>query len=55
MDKFNVTANVDVLICEGGHAGVGAAVRAGRMGVEATIIESLDCLGGIATAGMMSH
>ena len=55
MDKLNVIANVDVLICVGGPAGVGAAVRAGRMGADVTIIESLDCLGGIATAGMMSH
>lgn len=50
-----VTAEVDVLVCGGGPAGVGAAIRAGRMGVKTMIVESQDCLGGIATAGMMSH
>lgn len=48
-------ANVDVLVCGGGPAGVGAAVRAGRMGADVMLIETLDWLGGIATAGMMSH
>lgn len=54
-EKLPVILSTDVLVCGGGPAGVGAAVRAGRMGADVTIIESLDCLGGIATAGMMSH
>lgn len=48
-------ADVDVLVCGGGPAGVGAAVAAGREGARVMIIEALDCLGGVATAGMMSH
>lgn len=54
-EKLSVIASVDVLICGGGPAGFGAAVRAGRMGADVMLIETLDCLGGIATAGMMSH
>ena len=54
-ENLPVILSTDVLVCGGGPAGVGAAVRAGRMGADVTIIESLDCLGGIATAGMMSH
>lgn len=52
MKKVNEIANVDVLVCGGGPAGVGAAVRAGRIGADVMLIETLDCLGGIATAGM---
>lgn len=62
MDKYiensreiPVIADVDVLVCGGGPAGIGAAVRAGRMGADVMLIEALDCLGGVATAGMMSH
>lgn len=53
--EIPIIAYVDVLVCGGGPAGVGAAIRAGRMGADVLIIEALDCLGGIATAGMMSH
>lgn len=53
--EIPIIADVDVLVCGGGPAGVGAAIRAGRMGADVLIIEALDCLGGIATAGMMSH
>lgn len=48
-------ANVDVLVCGGGPAGVGAAIRAGREGARTLVVEMGGCLGGIATAGMMSH
>lgn len=53
--EIPVIADVDVLVCGGGPAGVGAAIRAGRMGADVMLIEAFDCLGGIATAGMMSH
>ncbi len=53
--ELPVSASVDVLVCGGGPAGIGAAFRAGKMGVNTMVIESQDCLGGIATAGMMSH
>ena len=45
----------DVLVCGAGPAGIGAAIRAARLGVTVTVIESQGCLGGIATAGMMSN
>ena len=48
-------ADVDVLVCGGGPAGVGAALRAARQGVSVMIVEMGGCLGGIATAGLMSH
>ncbi len=53
--EIPVIADVDVLVCGGGPAGVGAALRAAREGVSTMIIEDQDCLGGVATAGMMSH
>lgn len=53
--KLPVLAHVDVLVCGGGPAGVGAAISAGRMGVNTMVVEAQDCLGGVATAGMMSH
>ena len=53
--EIPMIADVDVLVCGGGPAGIGAAVRAGRMGADVLLTEAMDCLGGIATAGMMSH
>ena len=50
-----VIADVDVLVCGAGPAGIGAAIRASREGVSVMLVESQGCLGGIATAGMMSH
>lgn len=48
-------AQVDVLVAGGGPAGIGAAIRAGRLGAKTMIVEYFDCLGGMATSGMMSH
>ena len=48
-------AEVDLVVCGAGPAGVGAALRAARNGVKVMIVESLGCLGGVATAGMMSN
>ena len=53
--ELPVIEEVDVLVCGGGPAGVGAAIRAAREGVSTMVVESQDCLGGVATAGMMSH
>ncbi len=53
--EIPIIADVDVLVCGGGPAGVGAALRAAREGVSTMIIEDQDCLGGVASAGMMSH
>ena len=48
-------ADVDVLVCGGGPAGIGASVMASRQGMSVMVVEAQGCLGGIATAGMMSH
>lgn len=50
-----ITAETDVLVCGGGPAGIGAAITAARMGSKVILTEIQDCLGGMATAGMMSH
>jgi len=54
-EKIPCIAAVDVLVCGGGPAGIGAALRAAREGASVMIVEMGGCLGGIATAGMMSH
>ncbi len=50
-----IIAKVDVLVAGGGPAGIGAALGAARNGAKTMLIESANCLGGMATAGMMSH
>lgn len=50
-----VAQEVDVLVAGGGPAGIGAALGAARNGAKTMLIEHFNCLGGIATAGMMSH
>ena len=50
-----IIADVDVLVCGAGPAGIGASIRAAREGVSVMLVEAQDCIGGIATAGMMSH
>ena len=49
-----VVAEVDVLVAGGGPAGVGAALGAARNGAKTMLIEQANCLGGMATSGMMS-
>lgn len=53
--EIPVIYEADVLVCGGGPAGVGAALRAARLGAKTMLVEMQDCLGGVATAGMMSH
>ncbi len=45
----------DVIVVGSGPAGISAAVNAGRNGAKTLLIESQGRLGGIATAGYMSH
>ncbi len=49
-----VVAQVDVVVCGGGPAGVAAAVAAARSGAKTVLLEMHGCLGGIWTAGAMS-
>ncbi len=53
--ELPVVAEVDVLVVGGGPAGIGAALGAARNGARTMIVEQSNCLGGMATAGMMSH
>lgn len=53
--KIKVSNEVDVLVLGSGPAGVSAAISAGREGVSTMLIEQMGEVGGIATAGLMSH
>jgi hypothetical protein len=50
-----VAGNSDVLVCGGGPAGFAAAVSAARNGAKVQLIELQGQLGGIWTAGFMTH
>ncbi|MDZ7619364.1 MAG: FAD-dependent oxidoreductase, partial [Patescibacteria group bacterium] len=50
-----IVAKVDVLVCGGGPAGVGAALYAARTGAKTMLIESMPFLGGVWTAVGVSH
>ena len=54
-NQVPMIADVDVLVCGAGPAGIGASIMAARLGASVMLVESQGCLGGIATAGMMSH
>lgn len=45
--------DVDVLVVGGGPAGVCAAIAAARLGVRVMILDSGNCLGGMATKGLI--
>ena len=53
--EIPVSAEADVIVCGAGPAGIGAAIIAARQGASVILLESQDCIGGVATAGMMSH
>ncbi len=53
--EIPVVAEVQVLVVGGGPAGVGAALAAARNGARTMVVEQANCLGGMATAGLMSH
>lgn len=46
-------AEVDVLVCGGGPAGVGAAVAAARQGAKTMLVEQHGSLGGVATNALV--
>lgn len=53
--EIPVACEVDVLVLGSGPAGVSAAITAGREGMRTLLIEQGGDVGGIATAGLMSH
>lgn len=53
--KVKIEYEVDVLVAGAGPAGVSAAVCAAREGARTMLIEQTGDVGGIATAGLMSH
>jgi hypothetical protein len=52
--EIPVIDEVDVVICGGGCAGVGAAISAARQGAKTLLIERMFSLGGMMTGGLMS-
>ncbi|MCZ7599425.1 MAG: FAD-dependent oxidoreductase [Gammaproteobacteria bacterium] len=49
-----VRDDVDVLVCGGGPAGVGAALAAARSGARTLLVERFGMLGGMWTAGLLN-
>lgn len=55
LKRIPVKQNVDVLVIGGGPSGMAAAVCAARSGVKVMLVEQSGSLGGMSTAGLMSH
>ncbi len=53
--EIPVKKEIDVLVVGSGPAGFSSAVNAARQGVDVMLIEQSGTVGGIATAGLMSH
>ena len=57
--RFEINAEnkgyYDVIVVGSGPAGIGAAITAGKNSAKTLLIESCGRVGGISTAGMMSH
>jgi len=53
--EIPVIREVDVLVLGAGPAGIGAAVAAAKEGAVTMLAEQAGDVGGIATAGLMSH
>lgn len=53
--QIKVAYEVDVLVAGAGPAGISAAICAAREGAKTMLIEQTGDVGGIATAGLMSH
>lgn len=57
--EIPVYAKVDVLVCGGGPTGIGAAISAAKTkskyGCSVLVIEKENCLGGMATSGLVTN
>lgn len=53
--QLPVVGHYDVIVCGGGPAGVAAALSAARNGAQTLLLEKNGCLGGVWTAGLLSH
>lgn len=53
--KIPIMEKTDVIVCGGGPAGFAAAVSAARSGATVRLIELQGFLGGVWTAGLMTH
>lgn len=49
-----INGSYDVIVAGGGTSGLFAAIAAARNGARTLVVERLNCLGGLMTAGMMS-
>lgn len=53
--RIKVRAKVDVLVCGGGPAGIGAAIAAARNGANTLLLENLGSLGGAGSNAIMNR
>lgn len=53
--KIEIADHADVIVAGGGPAGYSAALAAARNGAKTILVEQFNCIGGMATTGMMSH
>jgi ribulose 1,5-bisphosphate synthetase/thiazole synthase len=53
--RIKVRAKVDVLVCGGGPAGIGAAIAAARNGANTLLLENLGSLGGVGSNAIMNR
>jgi len=53
--EIPVMATTDVVVCGGGGAGMCAALAARQLGASVLLVEYGGCLGGLATAGLVTH
>lgn len=53
--ELTVESECDVLVIGAGPAGFSAAVTCGRLGLKTILLEQSGTVGGVATAGLMSH